>query len=254
MQAPPYAVVIADPGQKDALARDLKLYFPGLASVLSFASLSVRPLFLSVFERHILKLDGAALRPALKAIILSLLPGLEDETSEDFERMVSATEKLRNAVQDNSGEISEGKTTSGSSHFWQCFFLAAITNASRRQGALAFLVRRLPKFGRSNRRNSPSDAAIPSDDLPAEAEAAISPEPGLLIRCFESGLSDPQLLIQRGFLDLLVSHLPLDSPVLQQRIGKGDLERLVAAAAGVVSRRDMSLNRRLWAFSDVRKA
>ncbi|KAF1839797.1 hypothetical protein BDW02DRAFT_563842 [Decorospora gaudefroyi] len=226
----------------DALARDLSLYFPGLASVLSFASLSVRPLFLSVFERHIVKLDGAALRPALKAIILSLLPGLEDETSEDFERVVAATEKLRNAVQDTPGDVAEAKASSGSSHFWQCFFLATITNPSRRQGALAFLVRRLPKFGRSNRRSSPSD------HLPAEAEAAISPEPGLLIRCFESGLSDPQLLIQRGFLDLLVSHLPLDSPVLQQRIGKGDLERLVAAAAGVVSRRDMSLNRRLWAW------
>ncbi|CAN9345802.1 unnamed protein product [Alternaria alternata] len=213
---------------KDALARDLNLYFPGLASVLSFASLSVRPLYLSVFEKHILKLDGAALRPALKAIILSLLPGLEDETSEDFERMVSATERLRTAVQDNSHETADSKTASASSHFWQCLFLATITNPSRRQGALAFLVRRLPKFGRPERRNSPSDISTPSGTLSEEAEAATSPEP--------------------GFLDLLVSHLPLDSPVLQERVGKGDLERLVAAAASVVSRRDMSLNRRLWAW------
>ncbi|KAI2476029.1 Cellular morphogenesis regulator DopA [Pyrenophora tritici-repentis] len=233
---------------KDALARDLNLYFPGLASVLSFASLSVRPLYLSIFERYILKLDEAALRPALKAIILSLLPGLEDETSEDFERMVSATEKLRKAVQENSDHVAGTKSTSGSSHFWQCFFLATITNSSRRQGALAFLVRRLPKFGRSIRRASPSDPSTPVETLSVEAEAATSPEPGLLIRCFESGLSDPQILIQRGFLDLLVSHLPLDSPVLQQRVGKGDLERLVAAASSVVSRRDMSLNRRLWAW------
>lgn len=234
--------------QKDTLARDLNLYFPGLAPVLSFASLSVRPLYLALFEKHILRLDGAALRPALKAIILSLLPGLEDETSEDFEHMVSATEKLRNAVHEDPDEVADSKTASGSSHFWQCFFLATITNASRRQGALAFLVRRLPKFGRPNRRNAPSDASMPSENPSAEAEAATSPEPGLLIRCFESGLSDPQILIQRGFLDLLVTHLPLDSPVLQERVGKGDLERLVAAAAGVVSRRDMSLNRRLWAW------
>ncbi|EMD68583.1 hypothetical protein COCSADRAFT_134469 [Bipolaris sorokiniana ND90Pr] len=233
---------------KDALARDLSLYFPGLASVLSFASLSVRPLYLSLFETHILKLDGAALRPALKAIILSLLPGLEDETSEDFERMVSATEKLRNSFQETSNEATESRTTSGSSHFWQCFFLATITNASRRQGALAFLTRHLPKFGSPGRRNSPQDTSMPPETLSVEAEAATSPEPGLLIRCFESGLSDPQILIQRGFLDLLVTHLPLDSPVLQERVGKGDLERLVAAAAGVVSRRDMSLNRRLWAW------
>ncbi|CAO2656399.1 Nn.00g052020.m01.CDS01 [Neocucurbitaria sp. VM-36] len=233
---------------KDTLARDLHLYFPGLASVLSFASLSVRPLFLSLFENNILKLDGVALRPALKAVILSLLPGLEDETSEDFERMVAALEKLRKAVVEDSDKVSDGKSSNGSSHFWQCFFLATITNASRRQGALAYLVRHLPSFGTMHRRNSPIDVSTPSEGLSAEAEAAVFPEPGLLIRCFESGLSDSQLLIQRGFLDLLVSHLPLDSPILQIRINKGDLERLVAAAAGVVSRRDMSLNRRLWAW------
>jgi hypothetical protein len=197
-----------------------------------------------------LKLDESALRPALKAIILSLLPGLEDETSEDFERIVSALDKLRDAVQSSVDDISDSKSDGGSSHFWQCFFLAAITNASRRQGALAYLVRRLPKFGLPQRRGSIASIATTatSEGLSADAEAAISPEPGLLIRCFESGLLDPQLLIQRGFLDLLVSHLPLDSPVLQQRINKEDLERLVAAAASVVSRRDMSLNRRLWAW------
>ena len=204
----------------------------------------MRPLFLSIFEDHILKLDGATLRPALKAIILSLLPGLEDETSEDFERMVAALDKLRKAVQDQTNDMADAKSNNGhASHFWQCFFLASITNASRRQGALAFLVRRLPKFGLP----ASKDGAR-ATSLPLEAEAAVHPEPGLLIRCFESGLSDPQLLIQRGFLDLIVSHLPLDSPVLQQRISKADLERLVAAAAGVVSRRDMSLNRRLWAW------
>ncbi|KAH7401420.1 cellular morphogenesis regulator dopa [Pyrenochaeta sp. MPI-SDFR-AT-0127] len=242
-----YGYIFATIG-KDALARDLHLYLPGLASVLSFASLSVRPLFLSVLEGHILKLDGAALRPALKAVILSLLPGLEDESSEDFEHMASALEKLRKAVHEQPDEATDAKISSGSSHFWQCLFLATITNPSRRQGALAFLVRRLPKFGVAGHRNALPDASTTPKGLSSEAESAISPEPGLLIRCFESGLSDPQLLIQRGFLDLLVSHLPLDSPVLQDRISKEDLERLVAAAAGVVSRRDMSLNRRLWAW------
>ncbi|KAJ4348378.1 uncharacterized protein N0V89_009752 [Didymosphaeria variabile] len=243
-----YSYLFATIG-KDALARDLGLYFPGLSSVLSFASLSVRPLFLTVYESHILKLDGSALRPALKAVILSLLPGLEDETSEDFERMVSALDKLREAVRSRSEGVSDAKTEAGSSHFWQCFFLAAITNASRRQGALAYLVRRLPKFSLPQRRASvATDSGALSEGLLVEAEAAITPEPGLLIRCFEAGLSDTQLLIQRGFLDLLVTHLPLDSPVLQDRIGKEDRERIVAAAAGVVSRRDMSLNRRLWAW------
>ena len=166
--------------------------------------------------------------------------------------MVGALDNLRDAAKNGSAEAPETKAEVGSSHFWQCFFLATITNASRRQGALAYLVRRLPKFRISPqpRGSAASDpkAGTSTDALPHEAEAAISPEPGLLIRCFEAGLCDPQLLIQRGFLDLLVTHLPLDSPVLQDRIGKDDRERIVAAAAGVVSRRDMSLNRRLWAW------
>ncbi|PVH92770.1 hypothetical protein DM02DRAFT_677280 [Periconia macrospinosa] len=242
-----YDFVFATIGNDD-LSRDLNLYFPGLATVLSFASLSVRPLFLGVFESHILKLPPQALRPPLKAIILSLLPGLEDETSEDFERIVSALDKLRLAVKSHPDEISDARSDGSSSHFWQCFFLAVITNPFRRQGALAYLVRRLPKFGTPQRRPSTSEPSASSNLLSPEAVAAISPEPGLLIRCFESGLSDGQLLVQRGFLDLLVTHLPLDSSVLQQQISKEDLERLAAAAAGVVSRRDMSLNRRLWAW------
>ncbi|KAF2751670.1 cellular morphogenesis regulator dopa [Sporormia fimetaria CBS 119925] len=234
--------------QADTRARDLNLYFPGLAPVLSFASLSIRPLFLSLMEEHVLTLKVNSLRPALKAIILCFLPGLEDETSEDFERIVSCLDRLHQAVGTLSHEPSETKSQSGSSHFWQCFFLATITNSSRRQGALAYLIRRLPKFGVTRRDSQAQVSEDLFEKLPASSEAAITPEPGLLIRCFEAGLTNTQLLIQRGFLDMLVTHLPLDSPVLQQRIAKEDLERLVGAAAGVVSRRDMSLNRRLWSW------
>ena len=72
---------------KDGLSRDLPLYFPGLASTLSFASLSVRDPYLGILERHFLSLDPRALRPAMRSIILALLPGLEEETSEDFDRI-----------------------------------------------------------------------------------------------------------------------------------------------------------------------
>jgi hypothetical protein len=234
--------------QPENLARDLHLYLPGLSSVLSFASLSVRPYFLSLLEDHILHIDPSSLRPAIKSIILSLLPGLEDETSEDFERVVQVLDKFRTVSEEklNETQASEGGETRDS-YFWQCFFLATITSPSRRQGALAFLTRHLPKFAtKSTNRDGSADKALQS--LPTAAQAALSPEPGLLIRCFAAGLSDHQLLVQRGFLDLLVTHLPLDSAVLQQAVPKADLDRIVFAAAGVVSRRDMSLNRRLWAW------
>ncbi|KAK8226176.1 cellular morphogenesis regulator dopa [Phyllosticta capitalensis] len=234
-----------------ALSRDLQVYFPGLASVLSFASLSVRPAFLSLIESHILAVDPQALRPALKSIILCLLPGLEEETAEDFERIVQMMDKLRFVISGTHDRKNDGTGDAQDSYFWQCFFLATITNAPRRQGALAYLVRRLPKFGSRTPRKGSTAGLEDGDEnepLSLAAEAVIAPEPGLLIRCFAAGLGDSQLLIQRGYLDLLVNSLPLHSEVLQVRIDSQDLERLVTAAAGVVARRDMSLNRRLWSW------
>ncbi|KAF2429482.1 hypothetical protein EJ08DRAFT_635171 [Tothia fuscella] len=241
-----YAYVFTSIGKAN-LARDLHLYFPGLSSVLSFASLSVRPYFLALLESHILLIDATALRPALKAIILSLLPGLEDETSEDFEDIVRVLDKFREASRELHSDVQEGDDSPKDSFFWQCFFLATITSPSRRQGALGFLVRQLPKFHTKAAKGN-EQGAISMRSLSPAAQDALSPEPGLLIRCFAAGLSDNQLLVQRGFLDMLVTHLPLDSAVLQYAVPKADLDQIVFAAAGVVSRRDMSLNRRLWAW------
>ncbi|KAI1922406.1 hypothetical protein LOZ65_003513 [Ophidiomyces ophidiicola] len=229
----------------DDLARDLPLYLPGIAPTLTFASLSVRPLVLSLFEQYIVKIDPICIRPALKAILLALLPGLEEEASEDFEATLGIVNKFR--------EVSNGKTDepsnkfnmpTGSQYFWQCLFLASITNPTRRMGVLAYLNRNLPKLG-GDIQNQKQQEEV---ELSVSIKSLTSPEPGLLIRCFATGLADSQLLVQRNYLDLLVTHLPLHSSVLESRIIVEDLELLVAAAAGVVIRKDMSLNRRLWAW------
>jgi hypothetical protein len=227
------------------------LYLPGILPVLSFASLTVRPPFLQLVETHIVSLGPSPLRPALKAMILSLLPGLEEETSEDFDRIFQLLNRLRSAVrleelqsQSPFAETAGSQSTAQDSYFWQCLFLATVTNPSRRLGALAYLSRELPKFGTHS---AGASISTPKSISPA-ARAALTPEPGLLIRCLAAGLSDEQLLVQRGFLDLLVQHLPLNSLVLQDLAPQKDLDRLVFAAIGVVARRDMSLNRRLWAW------
>ncbi|KAJ5189304.1 Armadillo-like helical [Penicillium cf. griseofulvum] len=234
----------------EGLSHDLPLYLPGLAPTLTFASLTVRPLFLSLVEGYIVDVEPWAIRPALKAIILALLPGLEEETSDDFEPTLRTINKLRDAA----GQLETQRTSeAGASgqYFWQCLFLASITNPSRRLGVLAYLNRYLPKLGIADRRSSTAGGSDPQNIPPeilAAADSVILPEPGLLIRCVASGLYDDQLLVQRNFLDLLVTHLPLSSPILQSKIAASDLQTLVIAAVGVVTRRDMSLNRRLWAW------
>ena len=196
-----------------------------------------------------MSLDTAALRPALKAIILALLPGLEEETSEEFEQTHKVLSQLRDSIGHQSPKKSEIQDASGDQFFWQCIFLATITSPSRRQGALAYLQRNLPRLGKTSKARTVSGEQYTSgQQFDYDIDAVTSPEPGLLVRCFAAGLYDDQILIQRGFLDLLVSHLPLHSVVLHEKVTPEDLGKLIVAAASVVARREMSLNRRLWAW------
>ena len=194
------------------------------------------------------------LRAALKAIVLALLPGLEEETSEEFARSHNLLNRLKNAVRQGKTKHNPPSDVSGDQYFWQNLFLASITSSSRRQGALAYLVRELPRLSAhvasdpKPKRWGNVEKNGSTEDLPHEIEAVASPEPGLLVRCFAAGLQDEQLLIQRGFLDLLVTHLPLHSAVLHLKVVPRDLELLVMAAASVVARREMSLNKRLWTW------
>ncbi|KAH9819402.1 cellular morphogenesis regulator DopA like protein [Teratosphaeria destructans] len=222
----------------ECLASHLHEYLPGLASVLSFASLSVRPGLYDLFETYIVQIPTADLRSALKSLLLGLLPALEEETSEDFERAFAIVESLENKFADADKAAQHDHTRDG--FFWQCLFLCIITSRSRRQGALSYLNRRLPKF------SNPTD--LISNELSPTAEAVITPEPGLLARSFIAGLLDSQALVQRGFLDLLVSHLPLHSPVLRIHTQHQDLDELVSATIQILLRKDMSLNRRVWAW------
>ncbi|KAI1820779.1 putative regulator of reproduction dopa [Xylaria intraflava] len=236
---------------ENGLSRDLPLYLSGLAPTLSFASLAVRTRFLDLLEKYLLRVEPCALRPAMKSIIMALLPGLEDETSEDFDRTLNLVESFKHVIRPQNSQLLTEKHSTGDDFFWQCFFLATITSGSRRPGALAYLNRNLPQLGPSSNVEPHPDESkgAGSDGLTAALSNMVTfPEPGLLLRCFAAGLGDEQLLIQRGFLDLLVSNLPLHSKVLQKRVKPVDLELLLRAAVGVVTRRDMSLNRRLWAW------
>ncbi|KAJ2986478.1 hypothetical protein NUW58_g5009 [Xylaria curta] len=182
---------------------------------------------------------------------MALLPGLEDDTSEDFDRTLGIVESFKAVARPPNCKSLTEKHSTGDDFFWQCFFLAVITSGSRRPGALAYLSRSLPQLGSplSARLSSSESGGTDADSLTAAlSDMVTSPEPGLLLRCFATGLGDDQLLIQRGFLDLLVTNLPLHSKVLQKHVKPDDLELLFRAAAGVVTRRDMSLNRRLWAW------
>lgn len=214
---------------KDTLHTEICMWLPGLLPVMSYSSINVKPRLISLFDNYILPLPG--IRGLTKPLLLSFLPGIDDESSETFDQVYLLITNLRQKTNDDS-------------HFWQCLYLCVISSHDRRLGALVYISRELPQFNAVENTDSATEGKVPS--LSKDAQAACSPDPGLLIRSLCRGIQDSHVLVQRGFLDVLVRNLNLQSPVLQDLASKSDVQMLVMCACSTLLSRDMSLNRRLW--------
>ncbi|KAF9430127.1 hypothetical protein BGZ94_008233 [Podila epigama] len=206
-----YAYILETIGP-DQLADDITLYSYGLFPFLQHASLSVKPQLLDIYEKYYLPLKDR-LKPCLKSFMIGLLPGLDEEGSEFFDRVLGILDNLRKAVDET--------------FFFQCMWLILITSSQHRGPALHYLGRRMPHLT-----NTEDVAFVLGDDA------------GLMVRAFSATVGDSQLLVQRAMLDLMVVHFPIGNGLIEQN----DLIVLVKAAVGVVLRKDMSLNRRLYAW------
>ncbi|KAF8924042.1 hypothetical protein BGZ58_002248, partial [Dissophora ornata] len=153
------------------------------------------------------------LKPCLKSFIIGLLPGLDEEGTEFFNKVLKVIDNLRKAVDET--------------FFFQCMWLILITSPPHRGFALQYLKRSMPVLT-----NTEDVAFVLGDDA------------GLMVRAFSATVVDSQLLVQRDMLDLMVVHFPICDELIEEN----DLIILVKAAVGVVLRKDMSLNRRLYAW------
>ncbi|KAE8270920.1 hypothetical protein A4X09_0g1426 [Tilletia walkeri] len=211
----------------DGLRRDLQIWSPGLLPFFEYASTTVRPSLLTLLERHYLPLKED-LRPITRAFILALLPGLEEETNEFFDKVLSILDHLSQSV--------------SSPFFLQNIWLILVSSPKARLSALNYLSRRLP-----NLNEEVDPAKIVGRDL------------GLMVRGFASALdgddsgaggtgASTTLLVRRTALELLVTQLRIDSTTFQHACRQSDRILLVRAALAVVLRRDLSLNRRLYTW------
>ncbi|KAK9768419.1 hypothetical protein K7432_000963 [Basidiobolus ranarum] len=194
------------------LEEDLHLYSYGLFPFLQNASTSVKTQLLKIFEKHYLPL-GKSLSPCLKSFILALLPGLEEERTELFEKVVALLDKLNNVV--------------GPASFYQAMWLCLISAPPLRWCAINFLSQRMPKIV------SLEDVAF-----------LLGSDTGLMVRALSATLDDKDILVQRGILEVLVNGFPLQSQIFEEE----NLKILMSHAIGVVLRKDMSLNRRLYSW------
>ena len=70
---------------------------------------------------------------------------------------------------------------------------------------------------------------------------------GLMIRAFAAALEDENLLVRRAALDILSQSMRINSHAIR-KAHHDDRSILMRAATGVVLRRDLSLNRRLYTW------
>ncbi|KAI0243713.1 hypothetical protein L0F63_001795, partial [Massospora cicadina] len=207
----------------DNLASDLPLYAYGLFPFMQHASMSIKPQLLAIYEKHILKL-GQTLRPCTKSLLLALLPGIEEEGNEYFEGVLLLLDLLCRCV--------------GQSHYFQSLWLTLLDAPKARLPALHYLSRRFPSL------TSLEDVAFVLGD-----------DSGLMVQALCASLEDREPLVKRGSLDLLVRFLSLQSrynfePLgLKRRIvAPKHLTALVTSVLSVFLFRDMSLNRRAYAW------
>ncbi|RHZ59323.1 hypothetical protein Glove_364g9 [Diversispora epigaea] len=200
----------------EQLADDLSIYAQGLFPFLQHASMSVKPQLLGIYEKYVFPLR-ARLRPVMKALLTALLPGLEEEGSEFFDKVLSLFDYLSGIVE--------------KSYFFHSMWLVLITSPISRIPALNYLSRRMPKI------TTKEDVAVVLGD-----------DVGIMVRAFSATLGDRNVLAQRAILDILVVNFPLKDKNLGDIMQQDDLVLLMKSASSVVLRKDMSLNRRLYAW------
>ncbi|KAI3621823.1 hypothetical protein WG66_015956 [Moniliophthora roreri] len=226
-----YAHILAVLGS-EGLKRDLPIWSSGLFPFFEYAATSVKPTLLNLYDTHYLPLQSS-LRPVMKSFILALLPGLEEETGEFFEKVLSLLDRL-------SGTVSP-------SFFFQNIWLVVLTTPSARGTSLNFLSRRLPQLhGLEGTLQVLFDPSSLTHQVP-DITSIVGQDIGLMIRAFAAALEDENLLVRRGALDLLLQSLRVDSSAIR-RASPEDRAILMRASVSVVLRRDLSLNRRLYSW------
>ncbi|XP_024919895.1 protein dopey-2 isoform X3 [Cynoglossus semilaevis] len=213
------------------LAKDLFIYSSGLFPLLGQSSMAVKPVLLTLYERYFLPLQRALL-PSLQAFITGLLPGLE-EGLEVYDRTEALLVKLSLLV--------------GQQVFYGGLWGSMVVSAAVRLPASIFIV---THFDRTMSLQ--------------EQKHVIGYNSRLVLKAVCLSLQDSNILVQRNMLEILLYFFPfatclscsslIVNVVLKNpaeaciALSVDDLIDVVSAATLTLLRRDMSLNRRLYAW------
>uniref|UniRef100_A0A8C3T447 Protein dopey-2 n=1 Tax=Chelydra serpentina TaxID=8475 RepID=A0A8C3T447_CHESE len=201
------------------LAKDLFFYSSGLFPLLANAAMSVRPILLGLYEKYFLPLQKSLL-PSLQAFVIGLLPGLE-EGSEIYDRTDALLVKL--------------SVLTGQEVFYAAIWGSVLVSPSIRLPASLFVVSHI------NRELSGK-----------QQKYMLGTDYKLTVKSLRVSVLDSNVLVQRNTLEVLLFFFPFytaldynESPIPLLR---SDVVHILSAATQTLLRRDMSLNRRLYAW------
>ncbi|XP_006862626.1 PREDICTED: protein dopey-2 [Chrysochloris asiatica] len=201
------------------LAKDLFLYSCGLFPLLANAAMSVRPVLLSLYEKYFLPLQKL-LMPSLQAFITGLLPGLE-EGSEIYDRTDALLLRLSLVV--------------GREVFYTALWGSALASPTVRLPASLFVV------GHINRHTPGKEQTF-----------MLGTDYQLTVKSLCASLLDSNVLVQRNNLEIVLFFFPfytcLDPDERAIPLLRSDIIHVLSSATQTLLRREMSLNRRLYAW------
>jgi hypothetical protein len=156
---------------------DLPFYAFGLFPFFEHSATLVKNSLLELYEAYLIPL-GSGLRPALRPLILSIIPGLEEESSEYF----SQVNNLLNLI----------KTTVGEEVFYEAIWSGLLVSPRHRLAIVNFVLKNVPQ-------------KISDQELVALCVNS----PKLVSRALADAVLDPQALVVRGVLDIILRYFPV---------------------------------------------
>ncbi|XP_069985648.1 protein DOP1A isoform X2 [Penaeus vannamei] len=193
------------------LSQELFIYSAGLFPLFSSAAMNVRSALLTVYETHFVPL-GPRLRPGLNGFLSGILAGLE-EGSDHLERTSQLLTRVAEGV--------------GQAEFFGCLWDCVWGNSGVRLPAITHIT------SCYNKKLSTEDQLY-----------ILGTNIDVMVSALCQAMEDSSVLVQRAALDLTLAALPMHNTQLL----RPDLVRIVTSAILVLLRRDMSLNRRLYAW------
>jgi hypothetical protein len=195
----------------EGLLKDIVIYASGLLPFFESAASSVRMEFLDIVARFFLPL-GEQIRVMLSSLVLALLPGLEEEHNEAFNRTFHCLSAI-------------GKIVTPTV-LMRCLWKSMIVGSRHRIAVCHYISQMFPK----NSREAQDSFSLLADNRALIAEA------------LSSGLGDSSALVIRSILDLICCHFPLLGDSFSDELKVS----LCQAVLLVLLRRDMSLSRRVF--------